>query len=148
MDSDDLYFKTYLKKSIEVMKQKKVSLVGSNNMLIIYPKYENKLIMLETDSKRQIHENTMVFTKNHFKMTKGFLSTFQAEGVKLIDGFEKQVGLMNIFDILIQISHDNNVYPKDQFFTFGREIEGNLNPKILNILDSIFNFNKNYIKQN
>ena len=44
MDDDDIYFSSYIKHSIDVLKQNKVGMVGSNHMLFVYPNH-NVLIM-------------------------------------------------------------------------------------------------------
>ena len=37
MDSDDLYSGEYLKYSLKIMKEGKFNIVGSNQMLFVYP---------------------------------------------------------------------------------------------------------------
>ena len=42
MDDDDVYFSSYIKHSVETLKNNKVGLVGSNHMLFVYPHHNYK----------------------------------------------------------------------------------------------------------
>tara|TARA_R110000850_G_scaffold36533_1_gene96526 strand:- start:202 stop:954 length:753 start_codon:yes stop_codon:yes gene_type:complete len=117
MDTDDLYMSPYLKKSIEKMRKEKASLVGSNQMIFIYPLHNFKMTAIECESKRQIHEATMVFTKKHFKAMGGFEKNSQGEGAKMIDSMAgTKVALTDIVDCMCCIAHNDNTVKKDSFF--------------------------------
>ena len=57
LDSDDYYFSTWLKHSMELMKSdKKCGLVGTKSMLFCYPHDGFKVTGIECQAKRMIHE--------------------------------------------------------------------------------------------
>jgi len=119
MDDDDIYFPTYISHSIDMMKQNN-TLVGSNRMLIMFPSTETEkesLIMITTSSKRQIHENTMCFTRKHFNSTSGFVKAQTSEGTGLIDNVsESVIGLTDITLSIICMQHKNNTFDKRVIF--------------------------------
>ena len=67
MDSDDLYLSDYLKYSVNMLKTEKKGLVGSNQMLFLFPpeNFEDKWLLtgIKCSTTRMIHEASMVFTK-------------------------------------------------------------------------------------
>ena len=116
MDSDDLYMPSYLKHSLEVMKKENASLVGSNQMIFLYPLDEWKMTGIQCGEKRQIHEATMMMTKKHFRSTGGFIKNSQGEGVKMIENFNStKVALTNCASIMVCISHNGNTIGKETF---------------------------------
>uniref|UniRef100_A0A6C0CY53 Glycosyltransferase 2-like domain-containing protein n=1 Tax=viral metagenome TaxID=1070528 RepID=A0A6C0CY53_9ZZZZ len=115
MDDDDIYFSTYLTKYHSLMKEKKVGLVGSPEMLFIYPKLNYHISFIKCIAERQIHEATMLFTKNYYKSMPGFDDGSRGEGAKMIDFNEKNVYMASISDCMMCISHNSNTIPKDKF---------------------------------
>jgi glycosyltransferase involved in cell wall biosynthesis len=116
MDSDDLYMSTYLKYSLDKMKKEKVGLVGSPQMLFLYPHLDWRLTVIDCNVKRMIHEATMVFNKKYWKSMGGFNTEGTGEGCKMIDGMsDKKIGKTDIQHIMICICHNSNTVPKDQF---------------------------------
>lgn len=116
MDSDDLYFSSYLKHSLNIMRQQKCGLVGSNQMLFLYPHDDWKLTAIQCSSKRLIHEATMMFTRKYFNASKKFKNTSQGEGANFIDDMnENNIGLTDITKCMICICHNNNTVNKDRF---------------------------------
>lgn len=131
MDSDDLYLESYLKYSYQVMKKNNYNLVGSNQMLFVYPpeNYEDKWLItgIRCKDKRMCHEATMLFTKKHFKAMGGFMKASEGEGTGMVDGMnEKTIGLTNIQNCMICICHPGNTIDKDRFKT-SDVIDGHLN---------------------
>jgi glycosyltransferase involved in cell wall biosynthesis len=116
MDTDDLYMSPYLKKSIELMNKEKCSLVGSNQMVFMYPHHNCKITAIECSAKRQIHEATMVFTKKHWKAMGGFAKNSQGEGAQMIDSMKgTKIGLTHITDCMLCIAHKQNTIDKGNF---------------------------------
>jgi len=68
MDSDDIYMESYLKYSIQLCKRNKVGLCGSPQMIFIYPHLDYRITAIQCAAKRQMHEATMVGTKNIFAL--------------------------------------------------------------------------------
>jgi len=116
MDSDDLYMSSYIKYSLEVMKKDKVGLVGSPQMLFLYPHLDWRLTAIDCDVKRMIHEATMIFTKKYWKSMGGFNTEGNGEGVKMIEGMsDKKIGKTDIVNCMICICHKENTVPKKLF---------------------------------
>lgn len=115
MDDDDIYFPTYLTKYYSIMKEKKVGLVGSPEMLFIFPRLNYHVSFIKCIAERQIHEATMLFTKNYYRSMPGFDDGNRGEGAKMIDFNEKNVYMASVSDCMMCISHNNNTIPKDKF---------------------------------
>jgi len=116
MDSDDLYLSDYLKHSIEVMKKEKAGLVGSNQMLFVYPRDNWLTTGIECSMAHQCHEATMVFTKKYWKSMGGFKNNSQGEGVSMVIGMkDNNIALTEIWKIMICIAHQENTINKDSF---------------------------------
>ena len=131
MDSDDIYFNTYIRYSVSALKQYKVGITSSAQMLFVYPHYNNRLTGIRCGHKHQGHEACAVFTKKHFNSMGGFISKGaggnQGEGVKMIAHNEKNMVNLDIKKLMICVVHtgeDGNTICKDQFKD--AEIEGNL----------------------
>jgi len=114
MDDDDIYLNNYILKSILFLLAKKTDLVGSNQMIFYFPKHQ-AFTKISCRSKRQIHEATMCFKKNHWMKTKGFKNSNSSEGSKMIDRYEENVYNINIDGLMYCLCHENNSYPKDSF---------------------------------
>ena len=136
MDDDDIYFPSYIKHSIDVLKQNKVGMVGSNHMLFVYPNHNFKISKIECQAKRQIHEATMCFTKKYYNSMPGFQKSSLGEGAKMIDHNEKNSAYTNINLSMICFCHDGNSFNKEQFYKYKTEISIK-NVEILKILEEI-----------
>tara|TARA_R110000822_G_scaffold289725_1_gene411059 strand:+ start:703 stop:1431 length:729 start_codon:yes stop_codon:yes gene_type:complete len=120
MDSDDLYLSDYLKYSVNMLKTEKKGLVGSNQMLFLFPpeNFEDKWLLtgIKCSTTRMIHEASMVFTKKHFKAMGGFIKSSHGEGTGMIDGMNpKTIGLTDIHRIMVCICHEGNTIDKTRF---------------------------------
>ena len=116
MDSDDLYCNTYLSHSLEILKEKKVGMVGINNMILLYPPYSNKdfYYLYTGKNKRLIHECSMVFTKSFWRKSPKFDDSSRGEGLKILRNCNK-VAITDPIKVMIQICHSNNTVNKDEF---------------------------------
>ena len=77
MDDDDIYQKTYVEKSIDTMINNNKKCVGSNQMIFYFKdKPDKRLTIIRCESKRQIHEATLCFTKKYFNSMQGFKKKF------------------------------------------------------------------------
>jgi len=142
MDDDDLYFRTYLKSSIDLMKSKKVNLVGSPEMLFIYPKLNYHMSVIKCPAKRQIHEATMIFTKKYYSSMPGFQSNSQGEGAKMVDFNDNNVACTNISDCMVCVCHNNNTLSKDRFIQHKMNVSLN-NSEQVEILKEILKEEEN-----
>ena len=144
MDDDDVYFPSYLKHSVETMKEKKASLVSSNAMIFVYPEHNFKICHIQCESVRQGHEACMVFTKKHFNSMGGFPKSSQGEGAGMIDFNEKNVAMTDIRQVMMCVAHkkldncNSNTIPKDMFLE--KDTGMNLNPEnpVYQIIQTIY----------
>tara|TARA_R110000823_G_scaffold1974_8_gene7947 strand:- start:2031 stop:2840 length:810 start_codon:yes stop_codon:yes gene_type:complete len=116
MDSDDIYMESYLKYSLDLLREKKVGLVGSAEMIFIYPHYDYKVTAIRCEAKRQIHEATMVGTKNYIR-SMGYFSKKEekGEGASIIDGNENNVEKSECGNCMICVCHNTNTCSKELF---------------------------------
>jgi cellulose synthase/poly-beta-1,6-N-acetylglucosamine synthase-like glycosyltransferase len=131
MDSDDIYFNTYIRYSVSALKQYKVGITSSAQMLFVYPHYGNKITGIRCGHKHQGHEACCVFTKKHFNSMGGFISRGehgnQGEGVKMIAFNEKNMVNLDIKKLMVCVVHmgeNGNTIDKDRFKD--ANIEGDL----------------------
>ena len=137
MDDDDVFFPSYLKHSIEIMKTNNYGLVGCPEMLFVFPHHDFQISYINCPSKRQAHESSMVTTKKYVKSMGGFPKSSQGEGAKLVDFNEKRVGRTNIKKCMCCVAHSTNTCNKDRFLQ--DKIEGRISEMHKRILCDIFN---------
>ena len=116
MDDDDIYLPSYIKHSVTQLKKTKIGFVGSKDMQLMFPQHNYNISKFQGQSKRQIHEATMCFTKKYFNSMPGFKKGVgHAEGSSMIDYNEKNVGETDITQCMICIVHSENTYNKESF---------------------------------
>ena len=116
MDSDDLMVSNWLKHSLSIMKKGKYGLVGTNQMIFLYPHNDWKTTAIQCKEKRMIHEAGMIFTKKHWKATGGFIKNSQGEGTNMIDDMNnKTVGLTEAQHVIMCVCWNGNTINKDRF---------------------------------
>jgi hypothetical protein len=118
MDDDDIYFPSYIKHTTSVLFEnfpKGNGLVGSNQMLFIYPHLNFRCTGIRCGSKRQIHEGTMCFHKKYIRSMGGFSRNSKGEGARLIDGSENRCQNIEIYKQMICTGHEGNTICKKQF---------------------------------
>ena len=140
-DDDDIYMPSYLKYSYDTMRQNKVGLVGSPEMLFVFPKQNFQMSYIKCPAKRQAHEATFMTTKKYIRSMGGFPKSSQGEGAKLIDFSEKRCAKTDIRKVMICVCHDSNTCKKERFLE--NKINGKLNKVYYRILSDIFGINYN-----
>lgn len=116
VDSDDIYMEQYLKYSYDVARREKVELVGSPEMIFVYPHYDYKVTAIRCEATRQCHEGTMVGTKKYVKSMGGFTKRDKkGEGASIIDGNEKNVRKTECANCMVCVCHSNNTCSKELF---------------------------------
>ena len=138
MDDDDIYCPEYIIYSISAIIKKKYGLVGSPQMLFIYPYHNYKFTFIQCSAKRQAHEATMVFTKKYWKSVGGFKKTGTGEGCSMVDFSEKRCGMTEVHHCMICTCHKDNTCNKDQFLDKEIGIEVGRMEKYIDILKDIF----------
>jgi len=123
LDSDDIFFPSYLKCSVMNLKQTKVGLTGSNQMLFFDVK-NDKYYAINCGALRQIHEGTMCYTKKHWRAMGGFENSSQGEGASMIDNMnEKNITNLKIDNLMICVCHPDNTIDKEKFLKGKTEIK-------------------------
>jgi len=136
MDDDDIYTAEYVEHSYtELSKIRGAGLVGSNQMLFIYPYKDFKVAMINCEHKYQIHEATMMFTKKYFKSMGGFLKTSKGEGASMVQLQDTNVRNLEIKRLMCCVCHKNNTVDKNKFLH--REIDQKIECDQVNILKQI-----------
>ena len=122
MDSDDIYYPTYLRYSVSALKEHKVGITSSAQMVFMYPNDNYKITGIRCGHKHQGHEACCVFTKKHFNSMGGFISKGekgnQGEGVKMIAGNEKNMLNLDIRMLMVCVVHNEdggNTIDKERF---------------------------------
>ena len=115
MDDDDIYFPEYLLYSYKVMKDNNAGLVGSPQMLFVFPLHNYSMSFIRCPSKRQAHEATHVFTKKFYKSMGGYEKSSQGEGAGIIDFNEKNVATTDVRRCMVCVCHSDNTCKKDRF---------------------------------
>ena len=136
MDDDDIYLNNYVLKSVLYLLTKGAGIIGSNQMIFYFYKY-GVFTKIMCAAKRQIHESTMCFTKNHWNKTGGFLPVQTGEGPGMIDGHEEHAYNIDIDGLTYLVCHENNTYPKDSFL-YKKELDLKLEPNKLKFIKEIF----------
>ena len=124
MDSDDIYMNSYIRYSINALKEHKAGISTSVSMLFVYPHKNFVMSAIKCGWKCQGHEGCSVFTKKHFNSVGGFGKTQKAEGVKMLDASDKKVLNLDIDKLMCCVSHnvdDGNTVDKEQFLDAARE---------------------------
>ena len=116
MDSDDIYMEGYLKYSIDLCKKNKVGLCGSPQMIFVFPHLDYRITAIQCESKRQIHEATMVGTKKYLRSMNYYSKNDEkGEGASLVDGNENNVVKTECSLCMICVVHNTNTCGKDAF---------------------------------
>jgi len=116
MDSDDIYVDSYLKYGIHLLKENKVGLCGSPQMIFIYPHLDYRVTAIECEAKRQMHEATMVGTKKYLRSMNYYTKNDEkGEGASLVDGNENNVVKSECSLCMICVCHNTNTCGKDAF---------------------------------
>ena len=146
MDDDDIYREDYIDNCIDLLIRHNKNMTGSNDLLIIYPKRNYRIIHLKCmKSHNRFHEGTICYKKSHWLKNK-FKETSMGEGL----GFGGDDGSVcienNIYNCGLLLSHDNNTIDKEQFACLETvdysKIETIGLNKALNILKSIYEKDK------
>ena len=142
MDSDDVYFETYLRYSVNALAQYRAGISSSNSMLFVYPRKDFEMSAISCDYKHQCHEACAVFTKKYFKSLGGFSKSSQGEGVKMFQGSDKQIINLDITKLMVCVCHqgeEGNTIDKEQFSENNKNIakfeDGGWKDIIKNILE-------------
>jgi glycosyltransferase involved in cell wall biosynthesis len=110
MDSDDLYFPSYIESSIQLMKDKKKNATGTSDMMFLFKDghsgcMRNLLLSMA-------NEATLVYKKSFWEQ--GKFSTAQTnEGISFLKDRHWEVGHSSIQSLMICLCHQENTVDKN-----------------------------------
>jgi hypothetical protein len=142
IDSDDIYFPTYLTHSIDVMKRRKVGCVGSDKMIFCMTDRNFDVHAIDCgDNELQIHEASIVATKKWYKATAGFANSSAGEGVNLFTGMSKKsIGITDISQIMCCVQHSENTIDKLRFAEEKNKLTIKLDENMIKLLQVILSY--------
>lgn len=123
LDDDDMYFPTYFRYSVSTLINNKVGIVGSNEMIFVFPHNNFDICGISCQSKRQAHEATFCYTKKYWKNMGGFSKTNRGEGSKMIDYNEQNCHLTDIRKCMMCLVHTENTIDKNMFYEKENKID-------------------------
>lgn len=137
-DTDDVYQKEYIKYSIKMLRsQKGAGIVGSPQMIFLFPDNDWLMTMIECPSKRQAHEATFCYTKKYWKSMGGYCNKGNGEGAKMIDYSENRCVKSECIYQMVCIGHKTNTVNKEQFSDINKENIYDLKTKPIQELQDI-----------
>jgi len=139
MDDDDIYFNCYLKHSINTLIYGDKDIVGSKDMIFIFPYFDNEICFHQCiDSYKLIHEATICMKKSFWKKNK-YINVSECEGQGLFQNEEQyKIDYLNIFECMLCVCWKENTIPKYNFHTKNK-LNLKLQGAFLSILKKIFN---------
>jgi glycosyltransferase involved in cell wall biosynthesis len=110
MDTDDIYFSTYISHSIFMINKKKCNVVGTSDMIFLFSdgtkgKLLNPLLSMA-------NEATLVYKKTFWEK-KGFNEVASNEAIQLLMGRHWEIANSDITKVMICICHSSNSVDKE-----------------------------------
>tara|TARA_Y100001973_G_C5181598_1_gene325243 strand:+ start:346 stop:1059 length:714 start_codon:yes stop_codon:yes gene_type:complete len=115
-DSDDVYLPTAVSYSYSMLKENKLGCVGSDKMIFCMTDKDYDVHAIDCgNTKRLIHEATIMGTKKWWRASCKFTDGSRGEGANLFQGHESKVGITDVSKVMICIQHGENSVDKLQF---------------------------------
>ena len=89
------------------------------------------------NTKKLIHEATMMMTKKFYKASCKFENNSQGEGANIFQGHEKNVALTDINKLMCCVQHAGNTIDKLQFAKDDNKLPIDLSKEMLDILKEV-----------
>lgn len=110
MDTDDIYFPSYIETSIELMNRRKKNATGTSDMNFLFK--DGHSGSMRNPMLSMANEATMVYRKSFWKA--GPFSTAQTnEGISFLLGRHWEVGHSDIKNVMVCLCHDENTVDKN-----------------------------------
>ena len=110
MDTDDVYLPSYLEHSISTMKSQNKDVIGTSDMMFIYP--DGKTGSMRNPLLSMANEATLVYKKT-FWDEKPFAETQSSEAIYFLKGRHWQTAHSEIRQVMICICHGTNTVDKN-----------------------------------
>jgi len=110
MDSDDIYFPTYIDSSIQLMLEKKKNATGTSDMVFLFK--DGHAGCMRNLLLSMANEATLVYKKSFWE--RGKFSTAQTnEGIQFLKGRHWEIGHSSIHNLMICLCHQENTVDKN-----------------------------------
>jgi len=137
-DSDDVYLPTAISYSYSVLKQSKSGCVGSDKMLFCMTDKDFSVHAINCgNTKRMIHEATIMATKKWFRASCKFADGSRGEGSNIFVGYESKVAITDVSKVMLCIQHGENTIDKLQFAKDENKVNIEISDELKNILKTI-----------
>ena len=110
MDTDDVYFSTYLSHSIETLERKNKDAIGTADMIFVFS--DGKKGGMRNPLLSMANEATLVYKKT-FWQELGFSEQNSSEGIQFLLGRHWQIAHSIIHKVMVCICHSSNTVDKE-----------------------------------
>jgi glycosyltransferase involved in cell wall biosynthesis len=119
MDTDDVYFPTFISHSMEVLEREKKDAVGTADMIFIFP--DGKKGAMRNPYLSMANEATLVYKKSFWR-EKGFSEQQSSEGIQFLEGRHWRIAHSEILKLMICICHSSNTVDKKHWKEYNVEV--------------------------
>jgi hypothetical protein len=119
MDTDDVYFPTFISYSMEVLEREKKDAIGTADMIFIFP--DGKKGAMRNPYLSMANEATLVYKKSFWK-EKGFSEQQSSEGIHFLEGRHWQIAHSDILKVMICICHSSNTVDKKHWKEYNVDV--------------------------
>ena len=137
-DSDDVYLPSAVSYSYYVLKQNKFGCVGSDKMIFCMTDKDFAVHAIDCgNTKRLIHEATIMGTIKWWRASCKFSDGSRGEGANLFAGHESKVGITDVSKVMICVQHGENTIDKLQFAKDENKLKIEISDDLKNVLTKI-----------
>ena len=137
-DSDDVYLPSAVSYSYTVLKQNKFGCVGSDKMIFCMTDKDFAVHAIDCgNTKRLIHEATIMGTIKWWRASCKFSDGSRGEGANLFAGHESKVGITDVSKVMICVQHGENTIDKLQFAKDENKLKIEISDDLKNVLTKI-----------
>jgi len=110
MDTDDVYFPSYIQHSIGILEKENKNAIGTSDMIFIYP--DGKTGYMRNPLLSMANEATLVYKKTFWE-EKQFSHQQSSEAIHFLKGRHWQIAHSDIYKVMICICHSSNTVDKN-----------------------------------
>ena len=110
MDTDDVYFSSYLSHSIETLEKKNKDAIGTADMIFVFA--DGKQGGMRNPLLSMANEATLVYKKTFWQQL-GFSEQNSSEGIQFLVGRHWQIAHSTIHKVMVCICHSSNTVDKE-----------------------------------
>jgi len=114
MDTDDVYFPTFIEHSISILEKENKDVIGTSDMIFIYP--DGQTGYMRNPLLSMANEATLVYKKTFWE-EKQFSDQQSSEAIHFLKGRHWQIAHSDIYKVMICICHSSNTVDKNVWKT-------------------------------